>query len=184
MISPSHTEIAWDCTTPDSRVDIKRSRLSGRERRIMSRQIHQDDFSCLQVADTDHNSSLNDMDVKDVDLRSCKAARPEKRLCGDDAPYVPVNFITAEVYSMIAAWESCETKRMESEARAVESDRKVYYDALYQPLRCAPTVAPPKRFYRRSWITMTRRTLDHARKSIMAHRRNSEGQECSPKSID
>jgi hypothetical protein len=72
-----------------------------------------------------------------VALRVLAAARPEKRLYGDDAPYVPVNFITAEVYSMIAAWESCETKRMESEAGAVESDRKVYHEALYQPHRYA-----------------------------------------------
>ena len=150
----------------------------------MSRQIHQDDFSCLQVADTDHSSSLHDdLSVKDIYSRSCKSAHPEEQpYC--DVSYEPVNFITTEIYSMIAAWESCETKRGEPDTGAVESTREMESDALYQPLRYVPTVAPPKRFYRRFWRTIARRTLEHARKSIMAQDLNIEGRKCCAKSID
>ena len=136
----------------------------------------QDDFTCLNVAIANNSSSSHALgDYEEAIPRSCKTNRPEKRPCCDET-YVPVNFINNEVYALIAAWEASEFKREES-GEAADSALDADRDALYEPLRCRPTIAPPKRFYRTFWKSITRRTLENARKSVASHRLEIERSE-------
>ena len=129
----------------------------------------QDDFTCLHIAISNHSSSSH----QPVDPDSFfQASRSEKRPCGDQA-YVPVNVIKPEVYALIAAWEACQSDPMESE-EAAESTLHAHSESMYEPSRCIPTSAPPKRFYLSFWRSVTRRMLEHTRKSILINRLESQ----------
>jgi hypothetical protein len=128
----------------------------------------QSDFACLDVTINSHISSLHKLVDHETLLQRgiAKATRLEKRVCVDEE-YVPVNFIKAEAYALIAAWEACESERKEWKESA-ESNFDAHSDALYEPSRSIPAFSPPKQFYRTFWRSITRRTLEHSRKSIAA----------------
>ncbi len=125
----------------------------------------QDDFTCLHVA----SSSSHQLDDYGVILsgkttRSEKTAvttRSEKTVCNDET-YVPINFIKPEIYAMIAAWEACELKGLETGESAFDARS----EDVCEPMRCMSNSAPPKRFYRSFWRRITQRMLEHSRKSI------------------
>ena len=129
----------------------------------------QDDFTCLHIAISNHSSSSHHLVEPDSFF---EANRSEKRPCGDEA-YVQVNFISPEVYALIAAWEACQFNPKESE-EAAESTLHAHSESLYEPSRCIPTSAPPKRFYLSFWRSVTRRMLEHTRKSILINRLESQ----------
>jgi hypothetical protein len=124
----------------------------------------QDDFASLHAAINNHISSHQLVDRESV-LPSNKATRHEK--CVDEETYTPVNFIKAEVYALIAGWEACKSNPEESE-EASEFTRDSPSEDLYEPSRHIPSSAPPKRFYRTFWRSVTRRMLEHARKSVIS----------------
>ncbi len=78
--------------------------------------------------------------------------------------YVPVNFIPAEVCAFLAEWEGSyfakmgSLDHMELELASVPASQNVL-----EPVRCLSDLAPPKRFYRTFWRSVTRRILEISR---------------------
>jgi hypothetical protein len=131
---------------------------------------HQDDFSCLQLTSSTHSSSPVEL-VDHEAILSGKSTRSDNsdKLASNHEAYVPVNFIKPEVYAMIAAWEASALKRKESDAASVPKIKIETRDGdMYEPMRCIPASTPPKRFHRTFWRSITRRVLEHDRKSIIA----------------
>ena len=89
-------------------------------------------------------------------------AKPVKETSKED--YIPVNFITDEVYAMIAAWEASNSTVMAS------SDQTVFQmpllsvaQSIVEPHRRQSEVSAPKRFYRVFWTSVSRRILASSR---------------------
>ena len=102
----------------------------------------------------------------------------EPNVCSGEDDYVPVNFIPDEVREMIRAWELAQQERLEHEeapdAMSTE-DVQVTQDhtslQVLEPIRYITDAAPPKRFYRTFWRSVTRRALECDRESISAQKR-------------
>ncbi len=110
-------------------------------------------------------------------LLGCPLASEPRTCCVDD-DYVPVNFIPEEVRAMIKAWQLSEQKRrelLEASPAMSASNVTAALDAIdqdiFEPMRSIPNAAPPKRFYRTFWRSITRKVLEHEREIIIAQRR-------------
>jgi hypothetical protein len=74
--------------------------------------------------------------------------------------YVPVNYIPDEVLIFIEAWESanwsskspCDSMVLDEVSISVSQD-------MFEPTRSVKVIAPPKRFYRTFWRSITRRII-------------------------
>ncbi len=74
--------------------------------------------------------------------------------------YVPVNFIPDEVLAYNADWESAYLSQMgSSDSMDLDSFTVSVSQGVFEPTRRLSDFAPPKRFYRRIWRSMTRRIL-------------------------
>ena len=63
--------------------------------------------------------------------------------------YVPQNYISPEIYALLANWE----------AWCLENPQPVVPAQVYEPFRLLPNSGPPKRFYRTFWRGITRRLV-------------------------
>ncbi len=72
--------------------------------------------------------------------------------------YVPVNFIPEEVVASIAAWEKSHLIQMSSLDR-MDVDAVSVSPNVFEPARNLSDFAPPKRFHRTFWRSITRRLL-------------------------
>ena len=127
----------------------------------------QADFTSLVVCDLQNSGFMQPL-VDHDSLCGTAASYPAGKRCVDD-DYVPVNFIKAEVYAMIAAWEASSMKYSDESASNVMPDvQSCCQDfGIYEPIRCTPNFAPPKRFYRTFWRSITRKMLrQHLKNSI------------------
>ncbi len=80
--------------------------------------------------------------------------------CGDETEevYTPVNFISDEVFALIAAWESTNlTSKASSDPTDIEKASLAVSQDTFEPHR--RYVASPKRFYRKFWSSLSRRIL-------------------------
>ena len=115
----------------------------------------QDDFDSLVIA-RESDDLMHDTFPR-VD-----STHPEGKIGTKDDNYVPVNHIPEEVRAMIKAWELQRREKMEVSAT----------DALeledYEPLRTCSQTAPPKRFFRTFWRSVTRRLLENDEKAVKA----------------
>ena len=79
-----------------------------------------------------------------------------------DDNYVPVNLIPDEVRGMIKAWQLQRRERMEVSS----TDAPASED--HEPLRTCSQTAPPKRFFRTFWRSVTRRMLKGDKQAVSA----------------
>jgi hypothetical protein len=78
-------------------------------------------------------------------------------------PYVSVNFIPDEVFSFIAEWETS-TSTAPTPPACVNLDNVLFpvSTSVFEPPRRLNDFAPPKRFYRTFWRSVSRRILQMA----------------------
>ncbi len=77
--------------------------------------------------------------------------------------YVPVNCISDEAYAFLAAYEARMTLRVpvKDDCKSLDT-RDLDTLKMYDPERILPNSAPPKRFFRTFWRSITLRMLDLA----------------------
>ena len=107
----------------------------------------QSDFATLAIK---HELSEESQKLKDLTI-----AKKEGEIS-----YVPVNIIPEEVSAFIAAWEvSTLTTMSPSWDMSFDSALVPYSQDRFEPARRLNDFAPPKRFYRRFWSSLSRRIL-------------------------
>ena len=87
-----------------------------------------------------------------------------------DAAYVPVSYISPEACALLVAAEKAAARRadaldagmMELELNGSGSTLQGVLDGWYDPDRVLQSMAPPKRFYRIVWQSMSLRLLDRS----------------------
>jgi len=100
----------------------------------------------------------------------CESSTADKTamLCRD--AYVPVNYISLEACALLLAAEESAARRADAlDAGVMELDEsdsgptlQSALDGLYDPERHLRMMAPPKRFYRISWESLSLRLLDRS----------------------
>jgi hypothetical protein len=105
----------------------------------------QDDFSLLTVSD-------------------CQVFGADNGFCGCASESEPVgkleNVLKPEIYELIAAWESSVKSVKDAKPVAPSLDTSLCSEMDSLPLSFTSSYAVPKRFYRRFWLSLTRRMLD------------------------
>ncbi len=131
----------------------------------------QDAFSFLSVPDLRPVTCPQDPMELDAVSRSAssdsqKAANPDPYAnVLDCSTYVPVNYISPEVYALLAAAEASVALREDVlDYQAMEIDMNgltldIVWDGVNDPERALPSMAPPKRFYRTFWQSVSLRLL-------------------------
>jgi hypothetical protein len=135
---------------------------------MSSRMLTQDDFSCLGLAAGQDAGSqpLDDY----AGFATVEGAENGGSLKSDpvreaNEVYHPVNFIPKEVYELIQNWELAYLKKQESiqafDSMETESSSDfVSSESIFEPTRfMSVSQAPPKRFYRSFWRSVTRRII-------------------------
>ena len=127
----------------------------------------QSGFASLSVPDLQPIAC--EQDVMDSDAFSrCGSANSAKAAQHDPGAYVPVNYISAEAYALLAAAEASAARKADAlDAGALERDmhgscstlQSVVFE-LHDPARMLLCMAPPKKFYRIFWQSITWRLLD------------------------
>ena len=92
--------------------------------------------------------------------------------------YVPVNFIPAEVRSMIEAWELSEIKRQQSIEAFTSTSENAVASILSleecESLRICNLGGPPKRFYRTFWRSVSRKLLEFDKQDALSIKKHGE----------
>jgi hypothetical protein len=124
-------------------------------------------FSFLSVPEWQHAACAQDA-VMDHDAFSrCGSAKKHKAAKADPDAYVPVNYICPEVHALLLAAEASAARRAEVlDAEGMEQDMKGHVgmlqdvlDGRQDPALAVPRMAPPKRFFRTFWRSITHRLL-------------------------
>jgi hypothetical protein len=133
--------------------------------------MSQSNFELL-VLPNEHNEDSSDAHVDDVVDRQ-KVEREETECEGNTwkETYVPVNFISDEVYNLIAAWEAS-SLATSSDIMDLDVSSLPLVPASqnnFEPTRRFDDVSPPKRFYRTFWSSVSKRIIasSEARQSRM-----------------
>ena len=106
----------------------------------------QDDFSLLTVSDSQ---------VFGADIGICGCASESETVLKLE------NVLKPEIYELIAAWESSVKNVKDAKPVAFSlDDASPCSEMISEPLRFTSSSAVPKRFYRRFWLSLTRRMLD------------------------
>jgi hypothetical protein len=94
-----------------------------------------------------------------VELAVLTTTQNKKKFSSD--PYVPVNFIPGEVFAFIAAWEEASTSTAPTSSTFVNQDESLVAvsRSVFEPFRRVNDFAPPKRFYRTFWRSVSKRIL-------------------------
>ena len=114
---------------------------------IIIRRMAQPDFATLAVKD----------ELSDESQKTNETAIRENEGC---ISCVTVNFIPEEVCAFIAAWDaSTLTTSSSSSDMTLGSASVPFSQHNYEPARRLNAFAPPKRFYRTFWRSVSRRIL-------------------------
>ena len=96
------------------------------------------------------------------------SSNSQKEARQDQEAYVPVNYISPEAYALLAAAEASATLRADAldegvtelDANGHSSTLQSVLDYWYQHEGAVQIMAPPKRFYRIFWQSISRQLLD------------------------
>jgi hypothetical protein len=125
------------------------------------------DFSFLSVPDFQPGACAQDAMDHDAFSRSGSSISEIAAMMDQDA-YVPVNYIGPEAYALLAAAEAsaarhaaaAESGVMELDVNSQGSTLQSALDEMYDPERVLTIMAPPKRFYRTFWLSVSLRLLE------------------------
>ncbi len=126
--------------------------------------LAQDDFSCLGLA-AGQDAGSQPLDEYDG-FATVEGAENGSSLKSAEANevYHPVNFIPTEVYELIRNWELAYLKKQDS-IQAFDSMDAVSSESIFEPMRSmSVSNAPPKRFFRTFWRSVTRRIIQLEKK--------------------
>lgn len=87
----------------------------------------------------------------------------------DRDAYVPVNYISPDAYALLLATEAAAARRVDAYVSGSGPTLQSALGGLYDTVRDFRTMAPPKRYYRISWESISLRLLDqpaHMKPSI------------------
>ncbi len=119
----------------------------------------------LQNEHTEHNEDNSDSIVDDI-ANGQKVERTDAGLEDiSKESYVPVNFISDEVYALIAAWEAS-SLATSSDGIDIENASVPLVSASrnnIEPTRHIDDFTPPKRFYRTFWSSISKRIIASSR---------------------
>ena len=114
---------------------------------FISRIMAQPDFATLAIKDELSDERQNH---KEFSIRANEGC----------ISYVPVNFIPEEVCAFIAAWDASTLTFSSSSSDTTLGSASVPFSQHdYEPARRQNDFAPPKRFYRTFWRSVSRRIL-------------------------
>ena len=101
---------------------------------------------------------------------SCSGSAKSPKSASIQGLYVPVNYISPEVYALLAAAEASATRRAESGNADADcmmpsgnrqgASPEITMESVYDPRSyAAQGVAPPKKYYRTFWKSISQRLL-------------------------
>jgi hypothetical protein len=135
--------------------------------------IAQVDFPSLKIAE--HSDDLRLDAYQHVGLVTV-----ERMSFLEDGDFVPVNFIPDAVCIMIKNWELSELEQQNVAKVShpmgqigVSSYPGVLNQEDYEPTRCMREFAPPKRFYRSFWRSVSRKLLHRVNDQVLSIYRGS-----------
>jgi hypothetical protein len=135
--------------------------------------IAQRDFPSLELAERSDDLSLDA-------YQPLISVTVERMSCLGDDNFVPVNFIPDAVCTMIKNWELSELERQNLAEvsdpvgiNRVSSVPGVLNQEDYEPTRCMREFAPPKRFYRTFWKSISRKLLQRVNDQFLSIYRGS-----------
>ncbi len=110
----------------------------------------------------------------DIDSFPCSGSDLQKAPRLNQDAYEPVNYICPEAYALLAAAEASATHSADAlDARVMDLGvngsgltLQGPLDGMYDPDRVLKTMAPPKKFYRTFWISVTLRLLDRWSRTV------------------
>ncbi len=129
--------------------------------------LSQTEFTCLSVPDLQFESSQHDATDHDAYSRGGSSSSV-KSAAEEQDPYVPVNYIRPEVRALLAAAEAsaarCAETSMDTSvvnliANYPHSRMLCAMDGCSDPQRTLPSMAPPKKFFRTFWRSISMRLL-------------------------
>jgi hypothetical protein len=104
--------------------------------------------------------SQNDMDDDTCSTSGISNIRKE-------TPYVPLNYIAPEAYTLLAAAEARRAVELHAPSTAMELDAS--HGSMLQDgpaLEALPCMAPPKRFYRTFWQSITLKLVHQKARNV------------------
>ena len=121
--------------------------------------MSQCDFPSLavQYEPADESPTAYEAVVGDILMSEESAVLTKNEDKNWSAVYVPVNFIPAEAYSLIAAWEASNLPNANLSDR-MELDETFSHNLL-EHSQCLEYLAPPMRFNRTFWRSLFKRLL-------------------------
>ena len=107
------------------------------------------DFSFLSVPESWHVAQAHDYMDHDT-LYDSGSSISRKAAIQEQDVYVPVNYICPEAYALLATfnYQACDSERMDVDSCS--------------PASTSTSMAPPKRFFRTFWRSISLRLLDHS----------------------
>ena len=126
----------------------------------------QTEFRLLSVPDMQHETCEHIAMAYDAFSRG-GSSDSAKSACLDKDLYVPVNYISPEACALLLAAEASAARcadamdatTMQLDATYCFSALQTALDGVYDPERTLPTMAPPKKFYRTFWQSISLKLL-------------------------
>jgi hypothetical protein len=128
-------------------------------------------ISCQQNAE-DHDADLQpescQHDAMDHDAYPrCESSSSVKPADMEQDPYAPINYIRLEAFARLAAAEESAARCADAMDASVANFNATYrvsstkreLHGCHDPLRTLTSMAPPKKFYRACWLSMSLRLL-------------------------
>jgi hypothetical protein len=122
-------------------------------------------FSFLSLPDLLHADCAQDAAMDHDAFSLSESTKTHEEAIADPDAYVPVNYICPAVYDLLAAEAG-----LGSEAEDMELDMngnvlQGALDGRHELARSVPSMAPPKRYFRTFWRSITRRLLHRSTKA-------------------
>ena len=121
----------------------------------------------LSVPDLQPIACAQDIPVDHGAFSRCGSAKSQHAAILEQDAYVPVNYIHPEVYALLAAAEASaarcanamDVEVMDQEGNGYGSTLQSEFDVWRVPSCVLLSTAPPKRFYRNFWRSISHRLL-------------------------
>jgi hypothetical protein len=137
--------------------------------KVQSNLPSQIDFSFLSAPDLQSGACFEDAEMQLGESGHGGSSSSNKTVLHDHDVCVPFSSISPEAYALLAAAEAAAARRtVKRETRVMEIDasanvhgstRQIVSDGGYDPERVLPSMAPPKRYFRTFWRSVSFRLL-------------------------
>ena len=127
-------------------------------------------FGFLSVPELQPTALVPDAAMDHDAFSRSGSAKSQKSAVLDQDAYVPVNYISPEVYALLAAAEASAARRAEAQdaggmdldSIGQESTLQTTMGGWHDPANAMLGMAPPKRYYRIFWRSVSKRLLQQS----------------------